>query len=141
MRRLTLLVPGIRPGLYWQLMWRFISPGLMMAVICSSIYFMLTNVPTYSAWDMKKVRSKVLSRSLSCRKACQEENGVLYFQLCPGACNIQQSIKYATLTSGSFFKDSKKSHLSISARRNCCLHHPINLQSQILFNFFIKAYI
>jgi len=42
---------GVRPGLYWQVMWRFVSPTLMAAVIASSIYFLLTNTPVYTAWD------------------------------------------------------------------------------------------
>lgn len=42
---------GVRPGLYWQLMWRFVSPVLMAAVIGSSIYFLLTNTPVYTAWN------------------------------------------------------------------------------------------
>eukprot|EP00092_Neocalanus_flemingeri_P007451 GFUD01008047.1.p1 GENE.GFUD01008047.1~~GFUD01008047.1.p1 ORF type:complete len:659 (+),score=176.58 GFUD01008047.1:50-2026(+) len=42
---------GVRPGLYWQLMWRFVSPTLMAAVIASSTYFMLTNKPVYTAWN------------------------------------------------------------------------------------------
>ena len=42
---------GVRPGLYWQIMWRFVSPVLMAVVIISSIYFMLTHTPTYTAWD------------------------------------------------------------------------------------------
>jgi len=42
---------GVRPGLYWQVMWRFVSPTLMAAIIASSIYFLLTNTPVYTAWD------------------------------------------------------------------------------------------
>jgi len=42
---------GVRPGVYWQLMWRIISPTLMATVIASSMYFMFTNKPTYIAWD------------------------------------------------------------------------------------------
>jgi len=44
---------GVRPGIYWQLMWRFISPTLMAAVIASSTYFMFTNTPVYTAWNRK----------------------------------------------------------------------------------------
>eukprot|EP00090_Calanus_glacialis_P025407 TRINITY_DN39709_c0_g1_i3.p1 TRINITY_DN39709_c0_g1~~TRINITY_DN39709_c0_g1_i3.p1 ORF type:complete len:610 (-),score=170.36 TRINITY_DN39709_c0_g1_i3:182-1954(-) len=42
---------GVRPGLYWQLMWRYVSPTLMAAIIASSTYFMFTNVPVYTAWN------------------------------------------------------------------------------------------
>ena len=51
------LSSGVRPGPYWQIMWRFVSPALMSAVIASSIYFMLTNNPKYSAWNKELVRS------------------------------------------------------------------------------------
>ena len=47
---------GVKPGLYWQIMWRFVSPALMLGVIGSSIYFMLKHKPTYSAWDGSKAR-------------------------------------------------------------------------------------
>jgi hypothetical protein len=46
---------GYRPGVYWQVMWRFLSPTLMAAIIGSSSYFMFTNHPMYSAWDRAKV--------------------------------------------------------------------------------------
>merc|ERR1712032_1525207 len=49
---------GVRPGPYWQIMWRFISPALMSAVIASSIYFMLTNNPKYSAWNKEQAKSE-----------------------------------------------------------------------------------
>lgn len=42
---------GVRPGMYWQIMWRFVSPLLMFVVIVSSVYFMLKHKPTYTAWD------------------------------------------------------------------------------------------
>jgi len=48
---------GVRPGWYWQIMWRFVSPALMILVISSSIYFMFTNKPTYAAWDGEKARN------------------------------------------------------------------------------------
>ena len=37
-------------------MWRFVSPALMSAIIASSLYFMLTNTPTYAAWNKETVR-------------------------------------------------------------------------------------
>ena len=42
---------GVRPGPFWQVTWRFVSPALMGVIICSSLYFMLSHVPTYIAWD------------------------------------------------------------------------------------------
>ena len=50
---------GVRPGWYWQIMWRFVSPVLMVVVIGSSIYFMFTNKPTYIGWDGDQVEDGV----------------------------------------------------------------------------------
>ena len=49
---------GVRPGWYWQIMWRFVSPVLMVVVIGSSIYFMFTNKPTYIGWDGDQVEDE-----------------------------------------------------------------------------------
>ena len=46
---------GVRPGLYWQIMWRFVSPALMLVIIISSIYFMFKHKPTYTGWDAAQV--------------------------------------------------------------------------------------
>ena len=56
---------GYRPGLYWQVMWRFLSPALMAVIILSSSYFMFTNHPTYSAWDSTKVTTTRTVHTLS----------------------------------------------------------------------------
>ena len=42
---------GVRPGPFWQLTWRLVSPALMGVIIMSSMYFMMSNKPTYTAWD------------------------------------------------------------------------------------------
>ena len=42
---------GVTPGPFWQLTWRFVSPALMAAIILSSVYFMMSHWPTYTAWD------------------------------------------------------------------------------------------
>ena len=54
---------GVRPGIYWQIMWRFVSPALMLGVIGSSIYFMLRHKPTYTAWD----ETQVTETSINCQ--------------------------------------------------------------------------
>lgn len=41
---------GYRPGLYWQVTWRFIGPAIMFCILGSSIVFMFINPPKYSAW-------------------------------------------------------------------------------------------
>merc|ERR1711935_128500 len=49
---------GIRPGIYWQATWRVISPSLMLLVLVSSSYQLLTTSPTYSAWVQSKANSE-----------------------------------------------------------------------------------
>lgn len=42
---------GYRPGLYWQLTWRFIGPGLMSMLLGASVWSMARKPPSYGAWD------------------------------------------------------------------------------------------
>ncbi|XP_033251819.1 sodium-dependent neutral amino acid transporter B(0)AT3 isoform X3 [Drosophila miranda] len=42
---------GYRPGLYWQLTWRYIGPVIMVCILASSIVFMVIRNPTYGAWN------------------------------------------------------------------------------------------
>ncbi|XP_036330105.1 sodium-dependent neutral amino acid transporter B(0)AT3 isoform X1 [Rhagoletis pomonella] len=42
---------GYRPGLYWQLTWRYIGPVIMVAILVSSVVFMVIKNPTYGAWN------------------------------------------------------------------------------------------
>lgn len=42
---------GIKPGLYWQITWRFLAPVIMVVILISSIISMLVTPPTYDAWD------------------------------------------------------------------------------------------
>lgn len=46
---------GYRPGWYWQLTWRFIGPVIMVAILASSIVFMIIKNPTYGAWNGETV--------------------------------------------------------------------------------------
>lgn len=46
---------GYRPGLFWQITWRFLAPLLMTVILISSIVTMAVNNPTYSAWNAEKV--------------------------------------------------------------------------------------
>merc|ERR1712083_1280555 len=41
---------GIRPGLYWQLTWRFIAPLLLILILFMSIFKTFTTMPEYAAW-------------------------------------------------------------------------------------------
>ncbi|KAH8384713.1 hypothetical protein KR093_006060 [Drosophila rubida] len=42
---------GYRPGLYWQLTWRYIGPVIMVCILISSVVFMVIRNPTYGAWN------------------------------------------------------------------------------------------
>ncbi|XP_076672201.1 sodium-dependent neutral amino acid transporter B(0)AT2 isoform X3 [Andrena cerasifolii] len=42
---------GYKPGLYWQVTWRFLAPIIMVCILVSSIVSMIIKKPTYSAWD------------------------------------------------------------------------------------------
>lgn len=50
---------GYKPGLYWQLTWRFIGPVIMGVILFSSITYMFVKMPTYSAWDAVAVSEKL----------------------------------------------------------------------------------
>ncbi|KAF6197705.1 hypothetical protein GE061_008671, partial [Apolygus lucorum] len=45
---------GYRPGLYWQVTWRFIGPTIMTVILASSIVAKIVEKPTYMAWDKDK---------------------------------------------------------------------------------------
>lgn len=51
---------GYRPGLYWQLTWRYIGPVIMVCILVSSVVFMVIRNPTYGAWNAELVRRKTL---------------------------------------------------------------------------------
>jgi len=42
---------GYRPGLYWQMTWRYIGPVIMVCILVSSVVFMVIRNPTYGAWN------------------------------------------------------------------------------------------
>ncbi|XP_023287965.1 sodium- and chloride-dependent transporter XTRP3 isoform X2 [Orussus abietinus] len=42
---------GYRPGLYWQVTWRFLAPIIMVCILVSSIVSMFIKKPQYSAWN------------------------------------------------------------------------------------------
>ena len=46
---------GYRPGLYWQLTWRYIGPAMMSVLLVASVISMLRTSPEYGAWDATKV--------------------------------------------------------------------------------------
>lgn len=45
-----------RPGKYWTITWRFVSPIIMLILFCSSIIKSFSHTPTYSAYDPITVR-------------------------------------------------------------------------------------
>ncbi|XP_076239901.1 sodium- and chloride-dependent transporter XTRP3 [Calliopsis andreniformis] len=42
---------GYRPGMYWQVTWRYLAPVIMVCILVSSIASMFIKKPQYSAWD------------------------------------------------------------------------------------------
>ncbi|KAB7505937.1 Sodium-dependent neutral amino acid transporter B(0)AT3, partial [Armadillidium nasatum] len=46
---------GERPGLYWQAMWRFISPLTVFGIVTASVVTTFMYPPTYPAWDKETV--------------------------------------------------------------------------------------
>lgn len=48
---------GYRPGLYWQLTWRYIGPTMMSFLLVSTVISMCSEMPTYKAWDPVEVRN------------------------------------------------------------------------------------
>ncbi|KAG8301637.1 hypothetical protein J6590_048833 [Homalodisca vitripennis] len=49
---------GYRPGLYWQITWRFLAPLIMFSILTSSIAFRIIEKPTYHAWDADTGQTK-----------------------------------------------------------------------------------
>lgn len=47
---------GVRPGLYWQITWRFLAPLIMIVILIWSVVYMCLNTPQYKAWNASKVK-------------------------------------------------------------------------------------
>ncbi|KAK8400916.1 hypothetical protein O3P69_002587 [Scylla paramamosain] len=45
---------GEWPGIYWQATWRFISPITIFTIVVASVYYRITNPPTYPAWNAEE---------------------------------------------------------------------------------------
>ncbi|XP_076629260.1 sodium- and chloride-dependent transporter XTRP3 isoform X2 [Colletes latitarsis] len=52
---------GYRPGMYWQVTWRFLAPIIMVCILVSSIASMFIKKPEYSAWDAVQGETVVTS--------------------------------------------------------------------------------
>lgn len=46
---------GIKPGLYWQITWRYLAPVIMAIILASSVVSMSINHPEYQAWSKEEV--------------------------------------------------------------------------------------
>ena len=44
-----------RPGWFWTIMWRFVSPVIVLAIFVSSIVNLAMKPPAYSVWRPNKV--------------------------------------------------------------------------------------
>lgn len=42
---------GRRPNIYWQAMWRFISPFMLLVVFVAYVVIEAEKQPTYNAWN------------------------------------------------------------------------------------------
>lgn len=51
---------GYRPGIYWQLTWRYFGPVIMACILVSSVVFMIIKNPTYGAWNEELVTRLLL---------------------------------------------------------------------------------
>ena len=47
---------GVRPGIYWQICWRFVSPALLAIVLTTSVVMSFLSTPGYTAWNIDKVK-------------------------------------------------------------------------------------
>lgn len=45
---------GVRPGIYWQATWRFISPITIFTIVVASVYHRITNPPEYPGWNAEE---------------------------------------------------------------------------------------
>lgn len=45
------MMTGSRPGLYWMLCWKYISPIAMLTILTASIVDLATNGSNYPAWN------------------------------------------------------------------------------------------
>lgn len=45
----------MRPGLYWQITWRFVSPVIVLVIFVWSLLNLGLNPITYSVWNKKEV--------------------------------------------------------------------------------------
>ena len=46
-----------------MMMFRFVSPALMAGIILSSLYFMMSHWPTYTAWDRETATGANINQS------------------------------------------------------------------------------
>lgn len=56
---------GYRPGMYWQLTWRYIGPAMMSVLLVASVISMLRTSPEYGAWDAVQVCFSELKKNVS----------------------------------------------------------------------------
>ncbi|CAH1279682.1 unnamed protein product [Diabrotica balteata] len=45
---------GVKPGLYWQITWRYLAPVIMVLILGSSIVQMFIESPKYQAWSKEE---------------------------------------------------------------------------------------
>lgn len=53
---------GVKPGIYWQITWRYLAPAIMLVILTSSIVSMSINHPTYQAWNKEEVGARIVNK-------------------------------------------------------------------------------
>ena len=56
---------GVRPGIYWQVCWRFVSPVLLAIVLGTSVVMSFLKTPSYTAWNVEEVIFHLKLRNVS----------------------------------------------------------------------------
>lgn len=54
------MMTGSRPGLYWMLCWKYISPIAMITILTASFIELAKNGSKYPAWNAEKGETEIL---------------------------------------------------------------------------------
>jgi solute carrier family 6 (neurotransmitter transporter, amino acid/orphan) member 15/16/17/18/20 len=72
---------GYRPGVYWQMTWRYIGPAMMSILLVATVIKMFMKTPVYNAWDANKVNNNFLINYVLNLKFCLYEYRVKVLKL------------------------------------------------------------
>lgn len=54
------MMTGSRPGIYWMLCWKYISPIAMITILLASFIELSKNGSSYPAWNAEKGETEIL---------------------------------------------------------------------------------